>query len=230
MVFVFLCLNSLSMITSSPFPLLQNVIILFFLWLSSIPGGAVVKNPPSNGGDAREAGPILGLGRSEVEMTTHSSMLAWKTPWTEKPGRLQSMGLQRVGHGWVTGCACAYTHTHPSFIDEDNEVQRSRIPVPMAELAAFWKWETKGKEASRRQASGVWNTAWEEHWTYHVDTLVTNRLVISRKELIFLNLIILNSEIKAFHENCWFPNVSTHRNHRGLLSSAPLTHPQFLIQ
>ena len=129
---------------------------------------------------------------------------------------------------WVR--MCIHTHTHPSFIDEDNEVQRSRIPVPMAELAAFWKWETKGKEASRRQASGVWNTAWEEHWTYHVDTLVTNRLVISRKELIFLNLIILNSEIKAFHENCWFPNVSTHRNHRGLLSSAPLTHPQFLIQ
>ena len=126
--------------------------------------------------------------------------------------------------------AHVHTHTHPSFIDEDNEVQRSRIPVPMAELAAFWKWETKAKEASRRQASGVWNTAWEEHWTYHVDTLVTNRLVISRKELIFLNLTILNSEIKAFHENCWFPNVSTHRNHRGLLSSAPLTHPQFLIQ
>ena len=34
----------------------------------------------------------------EKEMTTHSSTLAWKIPWTEKPGRLQSMGLQRVGH------------------------------------------------------------------------------------------------------------------------------------
>ena len=31
-------------------------------------------------------------------MTTHSSILAWKIPWTEEPGRLQSMGLQRVGH------------------------------------------------------------------------------------------------------------------------------------
>ena len=34
----------------------------------------------------------------EKEMATHSNTLAWKIPWTEKPGRLQSMGLQRVGH------------------------------------------------------------------------------------------------------------------------------------
>ena len=34
----------------------------------------------------------------EKEMAAHSSVLAWKIPWTEEPGRLQSMGLQRVGH------------------------------------------------------------------------------------------------------------------------------------
>ena len=34
----------------------------------------------------------------EKEMAPHSSTLAWKIPWTEKPGRLQSMGSQRVGH------------------------------------------------------------------------------------------------------------------------------------
>ena len=34
----------------------------------------------------------------EKEMATHSSTLAWKSPWTEKPGRLQSMGRQRVVH------------------------------------------------------------------------------------------------------------------------------------
>ena len=34
----------------------------------------------------------------EKEMATHSSTLAWKIPWTEKPGRLQSMGSHRVGH------------------------------------------------------------------------------------------------------------------------------------
>ena len=38
----------------------------------------------------------------EKEMATHSSTLAWKIRWTEKPGRLQSMGSQRVRHDWAT--------------------------------------------------------------------------------------------------------------------------------
>ena len=38
----------------------------------------------------------------EKEIATHSSTLAWKIPWTEEPGSLQSMGSQRVGHDWVT--------------------------------------------------------------------------------------------------------------------------------
>ena len=38
----------------------------------------------------------------EKEMATHSSILAWKSPWMEEPGRLQSMGLHRVRHSWAT--------------------------------------------------------------------------------------------------------------------------------
>ena len=38
----------------------------------------------------------------EKEMATQSSILAWKIPWTEEPGRLQSMGSQRVRHNWAT--------------------------------------------------------------------------------------------------------------------------------
>ena len=44
---------------------------------------------------------IQSLGREDLlekEMATHSSILAWKIPWTEEPGRVQSVGLQRVGH------------------------------------------------------------------------------------------------------------------------------------
>ena len=44
---------------------------------------------------------VQSLGRDDLlekEMATHSSTLAWKIPWTEEPGRLQPMGLQRVGH------------------------------------------------------------------------------------------------------------------------------------
>ena len=45
------------------------------------------------------------LGREdplEKEMAPHSSTIVWKIPWTEEPGRLQSMGSQRVGHNWST--------------------------------------------------------------------------------------------------------------------------------
>ena len=60
------------------------------------PGGSEVKASASNAGDP---GSIPGLGRSlEKEMVTHSSILAWRIPWTEKPGRLQSTGSQRVRH------------------------------------------------------------------------------------------------------------------------------------
>ena len=41
---------------------------------------------------------ILSEDPLDKEMVPHSSILAWKIPWTEEPGRLQSMGLQRVGH------------------------------------------------------------------------------------------------------------------------------------
>ena len=63
------------------------------------PGGAVVKNPPASVGDTRDVGSIPGQEDPlEEEMATHFSILAWKIPWTEKPGGLQSVVLQRIGH------------------------------------------------------------------------------------------------------------------------------------
>ena len=47
----------------------------------------------------------------EKAMAPHSSTLAWKIPWTEEPGRLQSMGSLRVGHNWVTSRSL-FTFTH----------------------------------------------------------------------------------------------------------------------
>ena len=49
------------------------------------------------------------------EMTTHSSIVAWKIPWTEEPGRLQSMGLQKVGHNWATEHTGLEISFFPSF-------------------------------------------------------------------------------------------------------------------
>jgi len=59
----------------------------------------VVKNPPANAGDLRDVGSIPDLEDPLDEgMATHFSILIWRMPWTEEPGRLQSMGLQRVRH------------------------------------------------------------------------------------------------------------------------------------
>ena len=64
------------------------------LW--DFPSGSDGKASAYNSGDP---GSIPGLGRSlEKEIAAHSSTLAWKIPWTGEPDRLQSMGLQRVGH------------------------------------------------------------------------------------------------------------------------------------
>ena len=63
-------------------------------------GGSEVKRLPT----MRETW-VRSLGWEDLlekAMATHSSSLAWKIPWTEEPGRLQSMGSQRVGHDWAT--------------------------------------------------------------------------------------------------------------------------------
>ena len=63
----------------------------------------VVKNQPANAGEMRlRFNPWVGKIPLEEEMATHSNILAWKTQWIEEPGRLQSMGLQRVRHDWVS--------------------------------------------------------------------------------------------------------------------------------
>ena len=67
----------------------------------------MVKNPP-----AMQETWVRALGGEaplEEGMATHSSILAWKMPWTEEPSRLQFMGSQRVGHDSVT------EHKGPGF-------------------------------------------------------------------------------------------------------------------
>ena len=58
----------------------------------------MAKNLPANAGDARDVGLVPKTDLLEEEMATCSSILAWKIPWAEGPGWLQSMELQRVRH------------------------------------------------------------------------------------------------------------------------------------
>ena len=74
------------------------------------PGGSDGKESACNAGDwdsiLSQEDPL------EKEMATHSSILAWRIPWTEEPGRLQPTGSQRVGHNRPTN-----THTRKKSIE-----------------------------------------------------------------------------------------------------------------
>ena len=71
----------------------------------------------------------------EKEMATHSSTLAWRIPWTEEPGRLQSMGLQRVGHDWVILQVILYLNptVNPTIMfllkQGDHLYNENRLPI-----------------------------------------------------------------------------------------------------
>ena len=60
------------------------------------PGGSDGKESTFNVGTLVQS--LMQEDPLEEEMGTHSSILAWRIPWTEEPGRLQSMGSQKVGH------------------------------------------------------------------------------------------------------------------------------------
>ena len=108
------------------------------LYVSSLVA-QTVKNPPANAGDL---GSIPESGRSlEKEMATHSSILAWRIPWTEEAVGLQSMGLQRVRHYWTTN-----TYFPPS--KQSSEVGPIIIFISIPTRPPFRKYELHHSRSS----------------------------------------------------------------------------------
>ena len=69
---------------------------------------------------------VPSLGREdplEKEMANHSSTIAWKIPWTEEPGRLQSMGSQRVGHDLTTLLSLSLLRIKESIVSKVSHSQ-----------------------------------------------------------------------------------------------------------
>ena len=82
------------------------------------------------------------------EMATHSNVLAWRIPWTEKPGRLQSMGSHRVGHNWSDLAAASNMNStltlpgyilllHPSTLQPDQKWEE-RAGVNIHDLMHYY--------------------------------------------------------------------------------------------
>ena len=74
-----------------------------------LPGSSDSKESAYNAGDP---GSIPGSGKLKKEKATHSSILAWRIPWTEEPGRLHSMESQRVRHDQVTDTFTSTSVSH----------------------------------------------------------------------------------------------------------------------
>ena len=79
----------------------------------------------------------------EKGMAIHSSILAWRIPWTEEPGGLQSMGSQRVGHNWATNNEKEGSPRFLSYINDDY------LPSPCRRRAVCW--ETRNKRDCRSE-------------------------------------------------------------------------------
>ena len=106
-----------------------------------------VKNPPAM--QEPQETRVQSLSQEdplEEEMTTHSSTLAWETPWTEDPGGLQPMGSQRVRHDWAMesyhACVCVLAPWHsiqdlssptstPAAVEEQcvHHVTTTEVPI-----------------------------------------------------------------------------------------------------
>ena len=81
----------------------------------------------------------------EKEMATHSSVLAWRIPWTEEPGKLQSMGSQRIRHEWATKHTTPHTHLLESYVIDELLIRK-----------CFWYICTMANE----NGSNMWRWKW----------------------------------------------------------------------
>ena len=86
-------------------------------------------------------------------MATHSSILAWRIPWTEEAGRLQPMGLQTVGHDWVTSLSLSWRPTRPF---RTNNQKRCTLHY-------------RGLECKTRKSRNTWSNGkiwpWSTQWS-----------------------------------------------------------------
>ena len=106
-------------------------------------GGSVVKNLPAK--QEMQETWVRSLGREdplEEEMATPSSVLAWRIPWTEEPGGLQSMGPQRVGHDWATNPHQSRQQTCQHFVNHKGlwrvSHTRAGISVVLTQRTRVW--------------------------------------------------------------------------------------------
>ena len=117
-----------------------------------------VKNPPATESQVQF---LVWEGPLEKGMATHSSILAWRIPWTEEPGRLQPMGSQRVWHDWLSYHTHMHTHTHTHTWVEFLSFLHALFLL--AALCSMWDLSSQTRDPAcasfpRRQHLNSWTT------------------------------------------------------------------------
>ena len=100
--------------------------------VNSFPGGSLVNNPRAM--QETQEPWVRSLGWEdplEEKMAPHSSMLAWRIPWTEEPGGQQSTGSQRVGHHWKIECAHPYRIKVGTVPDQEIQQEVNSVGQPL---------------------------------------------------------------------------------------------------
>jgi len=162
--------------------------------------GSVVKNPP-----AKQEMQVQSLGSLEKEMASHSSILAWKIPWTEEPGRLQSTGGARVRHDLVTKPPLPPTSQMKSLVSFaqfpwSRVTEAWSLGILMSQtLCRAWSQPTTDvhcPESTIRILVGARVREWEYTHTnlIHLWTILHNSPFIKPIDLIF-DLIFFNRQI-----------------------------------
>ena len=76
----------------------------------------------------------------EKAMATHSSTLAWKIPWTEERGRLQSMGSLRLRHDWASSLSLSLCHTSTWYVSKESNSREETFEKRKCEWEKSFEW------------------------------------------------------------------------------------------
>ena len=127
---------------------------------------------------------VVLISRTEKAMATHSSTLAWKIPWTEEPGRLQSMGSLGVGHDWATSLSL-FTFMHwrrkwqptPVFLPGESQGRGSLVGCHLWGCRVRHDWSDLAAAAVSRTLCGVpclwWLASLSSHMKKHLPISVS---------------------------------------------------------
>ena len=144
----------------------------------------------------------------EEEIATHSSILAWRIPWTEEPGGLQSMGLQRVGHDWANKHACTVSLKFLRGLCKGAPTTAPSKAKPEATDGDTGSWAPRACEqgcpgSQSPVAPSLWLFSPKGHlaWGTHIDSL-ERQLSLWKEEKTTQSLFLLPHPLRPW---LWYP-------------------------